>query len=259
MKTRGYQKDFYNLSPKLHDSSSRQEKAEKILQIIKLVNINLGDLACLDIGCSSGMITSYVQPHFKKVVGIDYDQIGLDSISAKQKSMASFVRGDAMQLPFPNESFDVIICAQVYEHVPNDLVLFSEIDRLLKSNGILCFSGPNKLFPIEPHYNLPFLHWLPQNLADTFLKLTNKGDHFYERTRTLWNLRNIFYKYNIYDMSLPVILFYANKNRSPIINRFLLGIPTSIMKLFFVFLPSINWILIKPLDSHNRTIYQKYG
>ncbi len=69
----------------------------------------------------------------------------------------------AMPWPFPleDESCDLVICAQVYEHVPDDRRLAEEVYRVLKPGGVVFFSGPNWLFPIEGHYHLPFLHWLP--------------------------------------------------------------------------------------------------
>ena len=59
--------------------------------------------------------------------------------------------------------FDIVISYQVIEHVTkeNQEKYLAECYRVLKKGGILYISTPNYFFPIEPHYRLPFIHWLP--------------------------------------------------------------------------------------------------
>jgi 2-polyprenyl-3-methyl-5-hydroxy-6-metoxy-1,4-benzoquinol methylase len=249
---RGYQENFYEISPRMHDITSRQQKAEKIIFTLKLIREELKDLTCLDIGCSNGAITSYLQPYFKNTIGIDYDKIGISLITAEQKSKATFLRGDAMYLPFSSSSFDVVICAQVYEHMPDENLLFSEISRVIKPDGIVSFSGPNKLFPIEPHYLLPFLHWLPIRLANIYLKMTGKGNTYYERSRTIWELQKKLIDFNIYDMTLPVIRLYSHISKRFNIYKLLLLIPKSFLKLLIPFEPTFSWVMVKN-EGRNRT------
>jgi SAM-dependent methyltransferase len=134
--------------------------------------------------------------------------------------------------------------------VPNDLKLFAEIERILKPGGVVFFSGPNKVFPVEPHYYLPFLHWLPENLADSYLRLLRKGTHFYERSRTPWNLRKVFARYHIKDVSIPVMRLYESKTKSKftrLVYRLILKMPI-FWKSLLVFLPNFNWLLYKPVS-----------
>ena len=246
MKSREYQVDFYLSSSAVKDHESRRAKARKILYALqRYSDVQLSASTCLDVGCSSGLITAALASHFKRIVGVEYDQLALQATPEHIPPALTFVRGDAMALPCRDNSIDVIICAQVYEHVPDDKLLFEEIYRVLRPGGVVFFSGPNWLYPIEPHYFLPFLHWLPQPIADLYLRLTHKGDHYYEKSRALWGLRRLMRRFEITDISLEV-LEYSLRSRSPLIVRLLRVIPEVIWKLFLPLLPNYNWLLRKP-------------
>ena len=257
---RGYQENFYGLYEKFQDQENRRGKAEKISHILgNFSGLPLQKFTCLDLGCSNGLITLEISPLFASVVGLDYDGQAVLMSPAEKRSEVLFIHGDAMRLPFPDQSFEAVICSQVYEHVPNDLRLFAEIERILKPGGVVFFSGPNKVFPIEPHYYLPGLHWLPEKWADGYLRLLRKGTHFYERSRTPWNLRQVFARYRIRDVSLPVMRLYKAKTKSPFtrfLYRFFLSLPMFLKKPLLALLPNFNWLLHKPLNPAETTGYE---
>lgn len=245
---RGYQEGFYTLSERVRDPVSRQRKADKIIQALThYAHHPLSSAVCLDIGSSSGIITSAIAPPFGKVIGLDYDEIALRATNPAARARVQFIQGDAMSLPLGDNMVDVIICAQVYEHVPDDELLFEEIYRVLKPGGLVFFSGPNWLFPIEPHYFLPFLHWLPERLADIYLRLTGRGDHYYERSRHLWGLRRLLHRFVIRDITLEVLQrFYLPEIRGP--KWIVRNTPTVVWKLLLPFFPNFNWILYKTME-----------
>lgn len=256
---RGYQENFYTLYDKFRSHEGRLSKAEKILDALQRYSgLELKEMTCLDVGCSTGIITSTLAPHFKAMIGLDYDRTGLKLITPEQKEEVLFLNGDAMGLPFPDHSFDVIICAQVYEHVPSDLKLFAEMDRVLRPGGVVFFSGPNRVFPIEPHYYLPFLHWLPEKWSDRYLRLLGKGDHFYERSRSPWNLRKVLRNFHILDVTRPAMRVYAGSqiNQSRKFYRFLSAIPFALWKLMLPLMPNYNWVLLKPAQPAARQRYE---
>ena len=55
------------------------------------------------------------------------------------------VRGDIAHLPFPDSTFDKIVCSEVLEHIPDDLHGIGEMVRILKYDGILAVSVPSYL------------------------------------------------------------------------------------------------------------------
>jgi SAM-dependent methyltransferase len=225
----------------------RLRKAAKIEAILlKYAGDQLRQSVCLDIGCSSGIVTCALAPLFDRIIGLDYDEIVLQNTQANTGCAASFIRGDAMSLPFPAGSLGVVVCAQVYEHVPDDRRLAAEIERVLKPGGVVFFSGPNWLFPLEPHYHLPFLHWLPGRLADACLRLLHRGDHYYERSRHLWGLRRLWGLFIIKDATLDVLALDLNSQDGGKCGRWLRGVPGWVWRALLPVFPNFNWVLVKP-------------
>lgn len=246
---RGYQTGFYNSSVKVRDPISRQWQARKIAYALgNYAGFDLSSSLCLDIGCSSGIIASTLAPLFYQTIGLEYDAIALKVAEPATRAMVHLIRGDAMHLPFRDNTMNVIICAQVYEHVPDDVLLVEEIYRVLKPGGVVFFSGPNWLFPVEPHYSLPFLHWLPSGLANFYLRLTKRGDYYYERLRHLWGLRNLVHRFLVQDITLEVLqrFYLAKADGWPY--KLIKLIPVAVWKILLPFFPGFNWILRKPME-----------
>lgn len=258
---REYQEDFYTLYEDFRDEQLRLGKAEKSLRSLRgFSGRELSELNCLDIGCSNGIFTRYLATSFRSMTGIDYDRTAIFMVPEEDRERILFLRGDAMRMPFADESFDAVICAQVYEHVPNDLRLFAEMYRVLKPGGVAFFSGPNKVFPIEPHYYLPFLHWLPEKTADAYLRLLRKGTHFYERSRTPGNLRKVLRGFDIRDVTLPVLRLYAEQTQSRRARwayRQASGLPVWLWRAFLLaWVPNFNWVLTKRVDPMAKQQYE---
>lgn len=243
--SRGYQLGFYEYAAGVRDRRLRLCQAAKIRHIlVESVTMPAGALRCLDVGCSSGTITNALAPMFHQTVGLDIDEIALASREHTAGNGVFYLRGDGMNLPFPDASFDVVICAQVYEHMPDSRRLMLEVYRVLTSDGSVFFSGPNWLFPIEPHYFLPFLHWLPRKAAGTYLRVFGKGSHYYEHSRNLWDLYRLVSPFLVRDVTLEAL---ASKLSSGTGLWWLVALltPRWIWRLLLPFVPNFNWILSK--------------
>lgn len=253
---REYQENFINIYANFQDSSNRLRKAGKFNYILRKLGVHDPEGTCLDTGCSNGIITNSLSPLFKHVIGVDIDLTALHLLQESEVPNTSYAFGDAMALPFEKDSFEAVVCSQTYEHVPSSAQLFREIDRVLKEDGVLIFSGPNKAFPIEPHYYLPFLHWLNEKMADTYLKLTRKGTHYYERSRTYWDLARVFKDYEIIDVIKYVLEYYSQtspKGLTRWANKYASKLPIFVLRLLSPFMVNINWILIKKdKQTHGR-------
>jgi hypothetical protein len=80
--------------------------------------------------------------------------------------------GDGRAIRLPDKSFEIVFSNSVIEHVGGleDQKRFaSEISRVGKRYYV---QTPNRGFPIEPHFLVPFIHWLAKPLGRKLLALT---------------------------------------------------------------------------------------
>lgn len=108
----------------------------------------------LDAGCGAGrhLCEAFRHPGID-VVGIDlsYDDLAktralLNLMSLELENQWLLARATITHLPFPDNVFDVVICSEVLEHIPDNLRAIKEIVRVLKPKGILAVSVP-RFFP----------------------------------------------------------------------------------------------------------------
>jgi SAM-dependent methyltransferase len=225
--------------------AGRREQADKIAALLGEFSPRpLGELTCLDIGCYAGQITARLAPLFAATCGLDYDGQALRHARPDPGRRLDYVRADAMRLPFRDGSFSLVLCTHVHEHVPDDRQLFAEIGRVLEPGGIVFFGGPNWLFPVEPHYFVPFLHWLPQRLADRRLQRLGGPPHYYERLRTIWSLRRLFRDYEIVDLT-PLVAARRLQALDSWWGRLARRLPHAILARLTPVMPSFNLLLRK--------------
>jgi SAM-dependent methyltransferase len=190
----------------LKDVEGRTQKFKKILSILKDVEPDLASAVCLDLGCSSGIITSLLGGACRTTIGLDIDQEAVQYAKERRaSSRVHFLIGDSMFLPFKEGSLDVIVCNHVYEHVPESARLMEEVHRVLKKGGVCYFSAGNRYMIVEGHYGLPFLSWLPNSLGHLYLRWAGKGSFYYEKHLSLWKLRHLVRKFRVCDYTLRVI------------------------------------------------------
>jgi len=203
---KGYQLHLSRGDFVLKDVQGRTQKFRKIISVLQDFHPETKSLNCLDIGCSNGIITSLLGNHFRMSVGMDIDQEAVQNAKSNSPSpCVQFLIGDAMGLPFHDNSMDVIVCNHIYEHIPVADQMMDEIHRILKEDGFCYFSAGNKYMVFEGHYGLPFLSWLPKPIAHRYLKITRRGNYYYEDHLSLSGLKYLVRKFQIYDYTLSII------------------------------------------------------
>lgn len=180
---RDYQFEYSRDNAEMHSVHGRQRKAETMRRVLlEARGGSLLDADVLNLGCSTGIIDEYLAKHVRSMTGVDIDEPAvLLAESRKSAANMQFRVGDAMALSFDDCSFDVVICSQVYEHVPDAERMMSEIRRVLRPGGLCYFAATNRWGVMEKHYHLPFLSWLPGKAANAYLRLSGKGDVYYEK------------------------------------------------------------------------------
>ena len=94
----------------------------------------------LDLGCRDGALTR----HFvegNRVVGVDIDR---EALAVARKAYGIEVRRASLNaaLPFPDESFDVVLLAETLEHLPYPRITLGEVARVLRPGGLLVGNVP---------------------------------------------------------------------------------------------------------------------
>lgn len=148
----------------------------------------VGDLpgqptAILEVGSSVGFNCLALSEHFPdaRVIGIEPDGEACAVATAMGADFgalnARFVEGVGERLPFPDASFDWIVCHTVIEHVNDVDACIAEMARVLRPGGCLHLDAPNYLWPWEPHLRIVMPPLCPKPLLRVLAKLQGAGAH----------------------------------------------------------------------------------
>ncbi len=227
---------------------SRREKADKITSILQdFSGQDLQLYNCLDLGCATGIITNFLSNRFHSIFGVEVDEKLVRQAVRLTAQGSIFIVADGGKTPFQSQSFDVIICAQVYEHAQDPNTLSAEIWRLLKPGGMCFFSGPNRWSPVEEHYWLPFLSWLPRPLANQYMRLAKRGKIYDVHPLYYWQLRELFLSFEVHDYTVQL---FCHPERFGVtsqgnLHKLVKLFPVWLIKIFMLWLPNYNWVLVK--------------
>lgn len=243
-------KKFTDLFPDdlTYEKKSRVQKAKKIQAVLNNYLDDTKRLTCLDLGCSVGIITGFLGEHFKKVVGVDVDNLALERAKKNNtKNNVRFTISKENKIPYADNYFDVVIFNQIYEHVENPVKVMDEIKRVLKKGGICFFGARNKFGVFDGHYRLPFLSWLPRVLADLYIRMTTMKKKYDIKLYSYWQLKKMTEDFNLVDYTFKIINNPQKYNALDVIPT-TIGINKLIYlfsKLFYIFIPNYIWVLKK--------------
>lgn len=129
----------------------------------------------IDVGCGAGRHSFEAYRRGADVIAFDQSVEDLNDVDAILTAMkeqgeapagakAEAVKGDALDLPYADGTFDVVIASEILEHVPADEAAIAELVRVLKPGGKLAVTVPR---------------WLPEKvcwlLSDSYH--ANEGGH----------------------------------------------------------------------------------
>lgn len=180
---RAYQFGFSEGNEAMFAQQDRYKKADTMLAVLEdHFPTGLSSLSVLTVGCSAGFIEKRLAERVGSVIGVDIDEPAIAFANKTQvRENLKFEPGDAMNLSFQSDTFDIVICSQVYEHVPDATQMMVEIRRVLRPGGVCYFAATNRYCVMEQHYFLPFLSIIPVAWAHVYLCVTGRGQHYYER------------------------------------------------------------------------------
>lgn len=107
----------------------------------------------LDLGCGAGRHAFECYRRGAQVVALDQNGEEIREVAkwfaameeageAPAGASATAMEGDALNLPFPDDSFDVVIISEVMEHIPDDKGVLAEMVRVLRPGGRIAVTVP---------------------------------------------------------------------------------------------------------------------
>ena len=138
-------------------------KPENRQRIINFIGIRPGDRV-LDVGCGSGELTRYLaQGVDAEFVGIDLDEALIEAANATAHERTSFFKADALSLPFPESSFDVVISHTFFTAVFEAEKAMEQMRIVCKPTGTIASitADSTRVLPHSPGV-YPKTPWLEQ-------------------------------------------------------------------------------------------------
>lgn len=131
----------------------------------------------LDAGCGTGAMLDLFKKDIpgKNYTGIDLSEKMIAVAKRKKLDGVRFVSGDCENLPFEENSFDVVTCSMSFHHYPNPEKFFESLNRVLRPGGRLILrdmaTKSNALMWFFNHIEIPMIN-----------KIVRKGDvHVYTK------------------------------------------------------------------------------
>ncbi len=105
---------------------------------------------CLDLGCASGYMTAEIAKKYPEIkfTGVDiYDRA--IAYATKMYPAIRFIQADALSLPFRNNTFDLIISYETFEHIKDPNLFLKEAKRVLSKNGVFILAMDSGTLPFR--------------------------------------------------------------------------------------------------------------
>jgi ubiquinone/menaquinone biosynthesis C-methylase UbiE len=126
----------------------------KFRKICELVREQLPCEAFLDAGCGDGRYLAALADELPaRRAGVDLSARILET--AAQRVEADYRQASLESLPFEDDAFDLVLCTQVIEHVPNASAAIFELARVVRPGGRLVISTDNERNTITRVLNAP--------------------------------------------------------------------------------------------------------
>lgn len=118
-------------------------RRELVHSLINRYTLGSRKIKVLDIGCGTGALIGELG-QYGDVHGVDSSSLAVDF--CHKRGLNSVVLGKIEHIPFPDNTFDLVIALDVIEHTKDDAVAILEIKRVLKESGQLIIFVPTFMF-----------------------------------------------------------------------------------------------------------------
>jgi SAM-dependent methyltransferase len=144
----------------------------------------------LDVGCGGGRHAFEFYRRGANVVALDMNAEDLAGVATMFGAMAlegeapagataNVVKGDALRLPFADATFDIVLAAEILEHIPDDEAAMAELFRVVRPGGTVAVTVPR---------------WLPERvcwaLSDAYHQVEGGHVRIYGRSELIGKLQS---------------------------------------------------------------------
>jgi SAM-dependent methyltransferase len=131
------------------------------------------DLVILDIGCGTGAMSRKLVP-WGTVISADFSPLALSY--SRKRGVQYLCNANAMQLPFLDDSFDLIVSLDILEHLSDDSAALREFNRILKPGGKLIATVP--AYPsLWSGHDVALMHYRRYHSSELKERVVNSGLH----------------------------------------------------------------------------------
>lgn len=181
-----YYVDYYkNVYSRKDFESAAQNKVMEITQETRRLQV-IGKFLKQDyskvnkvliVGCGTGGLAEAIHElGAKKIYGLDPDDVAIEiAIRDSARQNINFIVGVAEDLPYENDSFDLVLMISVLEHVRDIKKSLSEIYRVCKTGGYVYLDIPDYMFPYEPHFKTFAPVFLGKKITQLYMLLRGKN------------------------------------------------------------------------------------
>ncbi|MEM2145597.1 MAG: class I SAM-dependent methyltransferase [Candidatus Jordarchaeaceae archaeon] len=179
---------------------SEKSKFISILQLDWFVKNLKNNSILLEIGCGTGRVTQLLVKKSKFLIAVDASPAMIKINRCRLKnSLVCYVVCDATYLPFRGNTFDNIVGARVFWHIPNFSKALRESSRALKIGGVLLFDFPSSQGPFSLYTRLC-------HVKNDVLTLFARKSDIEKAFKPIYNI-SFFYNTTIFVFFTPAKLF----------------------------------------------------
>lgn len=141
-----FYENFFTINPYWSSKNPNEDELSRWNAINKFIEVNIGfseNFNILDVGCGRGWLSNLLTK-YGNVTGIEPVKKVVQYAKKLYPNVEFKVGSTQNLLPKFKNNFDLIVCSEVLEHIPDDkkAIFISEISLLLKSKGYAIFSTP---------------------------------------------------------------------------------------------------------------------
>lgn len=234
----------------------RYKRAAVVKEIISS-EVLCENLDILDLGSGEGG-TSSLFAEKNRVISFDLSLLRL----TRQKDSSirySLINGRAESLPFRNSSFDMVILQDVVEHIEKPGMFIRELSRILRTNGSVYLSTPNRnsIFNLasDPHWGIPLLALFKRpSIKKYFLSYFRKSEMGRNDLAELFSLNELkclFNEYTLYLKTAETVSILGQDPEGVMWSSFHLG-------LFKLLQKSGSFLVLRKLATNEEGFINNY-